>query len=62
MLKLKIKCTWFESNYSNYTCHSRENVASVVQALRKKETSGTKLVFAPKSVQNPVSLPLNFSC
>jgi hypothetical protein len=58
MLKLRIKCRWFESNYSNNTCKSRENVAAVVQALREKETQGTKPVFAPRSVQNPVSLPL----
>jgi len=29
-----------------------------VQAHREKETQGTKPVFAPRSVQNPVSLAL----
>jgi hypothetical protein len=56
MLKFKIKCTWLENNYNSNTCHSIENVAGVVQALR------TKLIFAPKSVQTPVPLPINLVC
>jgi hypothetical protein len=41
-----------------HACQRSENVAAVVQALRKKERKiGMKLVFAPKSVQNPVLLP-----
>lgn len=27
MLKLMIRCTWFENNYSSNTCQSGENVA-----------------------------------
>jgi hypothetical protein len=40
MLKLMIRCTWFESNYSRNGCQSSENVAAVVQVLRKKKDRG----------------------
>lgn len=36
MLKLMIRCTQFENNYSNNTCQSSENVASIVQVLKEK--------------------------
>jgi hypothetical protein len=37
MLKLMIRCTWFESNYNSITCQNSENVTIVVQVFRKKE-------------------------
>jgi hypothetical protein len=41
MYKLKIKCTRFESNYSNNTCQSNENVAAVAyKGLGKRKYRG----------------------
>jgi hypothetical protein len=40
MLKFMIRCTWFESNYSRNGCQRSENVAAVVQVLRKKKDRG----------------------
>ncbi len=37
MLKFKIRCTWFETNYSSNTCQSNENVVVVVRVFMKKK-------------------------
>jgi hypothetical protein len=37
MLKLRIRCTQFENNYSNNTCQSSENVASIMQVVREEK-------------------------
>jgi hypothetical protein len=42
MSQLKIICTRFENNYSNNTCQSSENVASIVHVLRNEINFYTK--------------------
>jgi hypothetical protein len=50
-----------ESNYGNNTCSKSENVV-VVEAFKKMQILGMKLGFAPKWMQNPISLPIILVC
>ncbi len=61
-MKLSIQCTRFESNYSNCTGRSSENVCSSSGGPAKKTKDRMKLSLPPKLTEKLVWVPVILLC